>query len=566
MNYQSTPITFLKIFLVLSALFLNACGSGGKVSDPPQAPDPSVIIKNEKVIIEWPVVADAFFYNIYWDEVPGVSASSPNKIKSEDNSVSIEGLTNDRTYFFVVTAVGVGNESVVSIEMEATPIAPPLMPQNLNVNPADEAINLTWQAVDKAIEYQIYLTSDNNTVSFVTTETTYTLKNLENGKPYSVLVKAINPSGESPDTIPVQAIPTSTLKLASGATHSCAIRADHSLWCWGSNIYGELGNGTTDSSLSPIRIGEDNDWINIGLGSSFSCASKTDGSLWCWGDNYSNQLGIAESGEIHVPTLIELDEEVSQISITSQAQTTCEINIQGALYCWGLNIFGQAGVGNTDFTVPPSLVGDLGEWSFISVGALHTCGIKQDSTLWCWGANFFGQLGDGTYEDKLSPNTIGGFDSWFQATVGPTSSCAITNEGDLWCWGDNSSGQLGDGTDLQHIEPIAIASSESWLSLSLGGSFSCAINTDQSLWCWGDNSEGQLGNGTTDNNYFPSQTNSLNDWASISTGDTHACGLKINGDVYCWGNGEYGQLGVNDAVDIDSETPWLLDPTLVEFP
>jgi len=562
--------TFRCIFLIFSIVLFSACGSGGKVSDPPQAPQPTITAKSEKVIIEWENINDAFFYNIYWDDKPGVSINSVNKVKVEKLTTEIEGLSNDTTYYFIVTAVGDGNESETSIELVATPIAVPGAPVNLKASPGDNALKLSWEEVNQASEYHIFVTNieDNSTNSdpIISTEISHTLDNLENGKKYKILIKAINGSGESTETIIEEAVPTSIITLAAGSEHTCVIKSDHSLWCWGNNSEGEIGDGTKEMRTSPVRVGEDNDWTKIALGLQYSCATKLDHSLWCWGDNSETQLGDATLDEIFVPTQIDLGHDVESLNLASQTQTTCEIDTLNTLYCWGQNFWGQAGSDTYDTPVAPAQVGEEGEWSSVTVGALHGCAIKLNGTLWCWGANYLGQLGNGTYVGTIAPLAIGELENWQFTSVGSSESCVINDEGDLWCWGFNASGQLGDGTEDLQGTPVAIAEEESWSSVSIGGgAFTCAIHTDKSLWCWGDNASGQLGDGSLDNKNTPYQIDAGNDWAIIQTGDSHACALKTSGDLYCWGKGASGQLGVADMVDITSDSPWLLEPTLVEF-
>jgi len=562
-------INIASLFFVM--LMLIGCGAGGKATDPPNSPEPSADAKSEKVTITWEEIEGAHFYNIYWGTEPGVTTNSANKVKSEELSAVIEGLTNDQIYYFIVTAIGEGNESKASIELEVKPIAPPETPNNLKVTAKDQHIELSWDSVAQAESYLIYLIGPDQNIAEVSPIESdvenIKINNLENGKNYKIFVKAVNNSGESPEIIVDEVVPTTTLKVATGATHACVIKSDNSLWCWGDNNDFALGIGLNESKSSPVQVGDDFSWAELGLGSTHSCASKIDGSLWCWGDNDSDQLGIV-SDDIEKPTQVDLDHFVTLIGITAQSQTTCEIDGDSNLHCWGQNFFGQGAVDNSEYdkiTIEPTHVADSDLWSQVSVGPLHSCGITTNGNLWCWGANFFGQIGDETISEIHQPTLIDEDLSWASVAVGANHSCAITTGDSLWCWGDNTSGQLGNGNEDTQYEPKEIEAGESWKNISLGNSFSCAVKRDNTLWCWGDNFNGQLGINSEESSNEPVQVGTESDWKSVSAGDAFTCAIKLNGDLYCWGGGEYGQTGHGGLIGENIDVPNITEPTLVEF-
>jgi alpha-tubulin suppressor-like RCC1 family protein len=346
---------------------------------------------------------------------------------------------------------------------------------------------------------------------------------------------------------PVQIMSSGVSSVALGTYHTCAIKTDGSLWCWGANWYGQLGvgDGTYANRDTPVQI-MSSGVSSVALGTYHTCAIKTDGSLWCWGANWYGQLGVGDGTYTNRDTPVQImSSGVSSVALGYYH--TCAIKIDGSLWCWGYNYYGQLGVGDGTYTnrdtpvqIMSSGVSSVALWGF------HTCAIKTDGSLWCWGRNYYGQLGDGTYTNRDTPVQImsSGVSS---VALGYYHTCAIKQDGSLWCWGDNEYGQLGNGTQLQKTTPYPVITPAGALSISVGRNHSCAIKTDGSLWCWGYNSSGQLGNGESagDSSYLPSQVSPpiLSDVSFVSLGGEHSCAIKIDGSLWCWGDNYYGQLG-----------------------
>jgi alpha-tubulin suppressor-like RCC1 family protein len=277
-------------------------------------------------------------------------------------------------------------------------------------------------------------------------------------------------------------------KVSAGEYHTCAIKQDGSLWCWGWNFSGQLGDGTNTSRTTPVQI-MSSGVSSVSLGGLHTCAVKTDGSLWCWGYNNSGQLGDGTNADKNTPVQV-MSSGVS--SVAAGRHHTCAVKTDGSLWCWGNNDYGQLGDGtNTSRNTPVQIMSS--GVSSVALGGGHTCAVKTDGSLWCWGSNFYGQLGDGTNADKTTPVQImsSGVSS---VALGYSHTCAVKTDGSLWCWGNNDSGQLGDGTNTSRNTPVQIMSGVS--SVALGGAHTCAVKTDGSLWCWGYNADGQLGDGS----------------------------------------------------------------------
>jgi alpha-tubulin suppressor-like RCC1 family protein len=341
---------------------------------------------------------------------------------------------------------------------------------------------------------------------------------------------------------PVQIMSSGVSSVALGGYHTCAVKTDGSLWCWGYNGSGQLGDGTYTSRNTPVQI-MSSGVSSVALGGYHTCAVKTDGSLWCWGRNGYGQLGDGTNTSRNTPVQI-MSSGVS--SVAAGEYHTCAVKTDGSLWCWGVNWYGQLGDGTYTSRTTPVQIMSSGV-SSVALGGYHTCAVKTDGSLWCWGVNWYGQLGDGTNTTRTTPVQIisSGVSS---VALGYYHTCAVKTDGSLWCWGANQIGQLGNGTRVQKTTPYPVITPAGALSISVGRIHSCAIKTDGSLWCWGNNSSGQLGNGEigwANRSYFPSQVLSpmLSDVSFVSLGGEHSCAIKIDGSLWCWGANYYGQLG-----------------------
>ncbi len=194
-------------------------------------------------------------------------------------------------------------------------------------------------------------------------------------------------------------------KVAGGRNHTCGVRTDRSLWCWGNNGDGSLGLGDTTDRRVPTRVGTDLDWAKIGTGAYHTCGVRADRSLWCWGNNGDGQLGLGDETNRLVPNRVGTD--LDWVEISTGVYHTCGVRADRSLWCWGSNGAGQLGLGDTTLTrLVPTRVGTDLDWAKISTGADHTCGVRTDRSLWCWGLNDRAQLGLGDLTDRLVPTRV----------------------------------------------------------------------------------------------------------------------------------------------------------------
>ncbi len=352
--------------------------------------------------------------------------------------------------------------------------------------------------------------------------------------------------------------------VKAGEVHTIAKKNDGTLWSWGWNIDGELGDGTNTDQNTPLPISTNNIWQFISVGTGHTQVIKSDGTLWAWGYNASGELGDGTNVNKNIPTQIGVDNNWEFIS--AGIYKTLGIKNNGTIWAWGSNI-GDFGNGTSSYTVGtyniPTQIGTGMNWQSCSAGRDFSVAIKTNGTLWSCGQNFKGQLGNGN-DSNILPNNffwnqIGGSNSWQTISTGNHFTIALKSDGTLWAWGDNQYGQLGNSTNIISYVPIQIGTDNNWQSISTGYGNTLALKNDGTLWAWGRNYHGQLGIGSTQDKNFPTQIGTDNDWQSISIYSGHSMAVKTNGSLWSWGWNEYGQLG-------DGSNTNKLIPTLINCP
>jgi alpha-tubulin suppressor-like RCC1 family protein len=302
--------------------------------------------------------------------------------------------------------------------------------------------------------------------------------------------------------VQVRALGTGVTSVSAGNLHTCAKKSDGTVWCWGANSYGQLGDGGTTTRSSPVRVtGLPTTAVEVSAGHSHTCARTTDGKVWCWGSDFFGQLGNGVSGSGHDSSrplqVTSLGSTV--VGVSAGGNFTCAVKTNGSLYCWGRDIEGQLGNGRSGPFLhysTPQLVSGISSVAGVSTGDLHACARKTDNSVWCWGYNGYGEVGNGTTTIQTVPAKI--TTSATNVSAGGYHTCARTGTSTALCWGRNSNKQIGDGSTTNRLVPIKVtALGSSVASVSAGQFFTCARRTNNSLVCWGDNTSGQLGNGTT---------------------------------------------------------------------
>ena len=325
--------------------------------------------------------------------------------------------------------------------------------------------------------------------------------------------------------------------VSCGYRHTLAVRSDGKLFTWGSNTYGQLGDGTQINISFPSQIGSSS-WIAINAGDYHSFAVRNDGLLFSWGRNNYGQLGDGTTINKLSPVQIG---SLSWTAVSGGRLHSLGLTNTNLLYVWGGNTVGQIGLG--DSTVPSFATDPQAQvglsWTSVSGGLDNTFGIKSDKSGWAWGSNTTGKLGDLSTISRSVPVRLPFL--WNKIAAGVSHTVGITDGGLLYGWGGNSIGQLGDGTTTNKSSPVLIGSTSIYNDVSVLGTHTVAIRSDGLLFGWGLNNYGQLGDGTTNNKSSPVQIGSSS-WASVSAGINHTLAIRSGGTLFGWGSNVEGQL------------------------
>ena len=271
-------------------------------------------------------------------------------------------------------------------------------------------------------------------------------------------------------------------KVETSTTHTMATKSDGTLWIWGNGGNGQLGTDSLAHRSSPVQtISGGTTWTTkFAIGNATSAAIKTDGSLWTWGFNSAGALG--DNSVVQKQSPVQVTGGLLWADVADGSQAMCGITTTGALYSWGSNSNGGLGQNNTINRSNPTQVGTDTTWSSVAMGGTNTPGnewvlaIKKDGTLWAWGANASGQLGINTITNRSSPVQVGANTTWTKVTAGQATSYGLKSDGTLWGWGNNGFAQVGDNSSVNSSSPVQIGNATDW------GDVQAAI---LQVACWG---------------------------------------------------------------------------------
>ncbi|MET0234928.1 MAG: hypothetical protein ABW224_09845, partial [Kibdelosporangium sp.] len=343
--------------------------------------------------------------------------------------------------------------------------------------------------------------------------------------------------------------------VAAGSAHSLAVRSDGTVWAWGQGTNGQLGNGGTTGSSVPVQVSGLTNVVAVAAGTSFSVALKSDGTVWAWGLNTNGQLGDNTTTQRTTPVQAGTLTNVARIS--AGASHVLAARNDGVAWSWGLNTNGRLGLGDTvQRNVPTQITGITGV-SFVAAGSDHSLAVRTDGTAASWGGNGNGQLGLGDTTQRTSPTTISGLTGVTRVSAGLSDSFAIRTNGTASGWGINTAGQVGDNTTTQRTSPVAVASLTGAVAIAAGSQHTVALRPDGAVWTWGANASGQLGNGSTTNAGPAGLTriNVIRTRSNVSAGLSHSLVADPSGRVLAWGANASGQLGNGTTSGSATSTP-----------
>ena len=388
---------------------------------------------------------------------------------------------------------------------------------------SNDVIHISYEISDHTIGGNLLKYSNNANGYFSPGIDVYPAQNVadmvvhSNGDVDFIFIQTDYPTGLNPDLLVLTSMNNSELnptlpmyennKIATGYNHSCGILHDNSLVCWGSDYYGQLGDGGTNTDRAyvaaylPVDLGSGRTALAVAAGHSHTCAILDDGSLKCWGDNSHGQLGDGSTTDRTSPVQVDLGSGNTAVSISAGHSHTCAILDDGTLKCWGQDNNGQIGDGgtNSDQSSPVTInLGSSQTADSVSAGVYHTCAVLDDGSIKCWGLNNEGQLGDGSTTTRTTPVSVN-LDAGkmaYAVAAGLHHTCAIVDD-HLECWGSNDQYQLRQGSyanpDQGHQQnPIIVGRHTQDISkmraISAGYNHTCLVS-DNAMHCWGNLSD-----------------------------------------------------------------------------
>lgn len=362
-----------------------------------------------------------------------------------------------------------------------------------------------------------------------------TLKNVP-GSAFEVVKRGYYPTTQVNDT------------LAGGLYHTVAIKDDGSVWSWGNNVYGSLGDGTYSNRFTPTQILPAGKGRQVAAGNYHSIMVDDKNAAWSWGKGTYGQLGLNSTSTKNKPTKIPtLASNV--VMVTAGQSHAAALKADGTVWTWGRNQLGQLGDATVSNHLSPICISAFSNVVEISSRGDHTLALKADGTVWAWGYNAYGQLGIGNSNMVLSPVLVSNLNQVVSISAGKNHSVALKSDGSVWAWGYNASGQLGDGTTTRRFLPVR-SSVSNVVAITSGFDFNLARRVDGSVYGWGYNGYGQLGTSNTVSQKIPVPVN-INGSVELSAGAYHSMSLASDGTLFCWGLDNFGQLGngtTNNAV------------------
>ena len=380
------------------------------------------------------------------------------------------------------------------------------------------------------------------------------------------------------------------IRLTTGSDSACVIMVpDGGVQCWGSGGAGELGNGGTEDSRSPVNVIKEPEStlplksiIQVSVGKSLTCALNIEGQVKCWGTGEQGRLGNGQFESSSYPVTVVAGEGLSTplqqiVQVSTGANHSCALTNEGEVKCWGVGDYSGLGYGGIeDKAVPVTVISGEGQGALqnvtqISVSASHSCVVTQSNEVKCWGLGIDGRLGNGGFENQIYPTTViagegetSPLSDIVQVSAGIRHTCALTSNGEVLCWGRGEHSRLGYGEYRDKTHPVTVVTGEDNTPLrgvtqiSTGIYHTCALISNGEVFCWGRGTIGELGHGQFADQRYPvkvvigsDSSISLKEVTYIDVGYTTTCALTLEQKVKCWGY--LGNKGKSYAVSVKAE-------------
>jgi alpha-tubulin suppressor-like RCC1 family protein len=371
-------------------------------------------------------------------------------------------------------------------------------------------------------------------------------------------------AGSRADTIRINVTPSPRRALAAGNFHACALDVEGKAHCWGANQAGQLGNGTTAGSATPVAVSGGLTFESIDAGLHTTCAVTPGGDAYCWGAGTRGQLGNGDIASSSVPVKVAAPAPLASVSVGGY-EVACALGRDGTAYCWGANVTGSAGTGDKLTRATPTPVSTDLKFASVSAGLVQSCALTADGTAYCWGTNTLQTLGTGDTAERLRPAAVAGGLRFTSLSAGSVTTCAVATSGGAYCWGSNHFGNLGAGSQgnlgTVGLTPSRVVGDAGFVRVAPGVENqsltpSCFLTGTGQAYCLGANSAGQLGTTATTetcilsiNNRFGCSSTPLAvegglTFETVEIGALYACGLTPDGRVFCWGAYPYGDTDI----------------------
>ncbi len=333
-------------------------------------------------------------------------------------------------------------------------------------------------------------------------------------------------------------------RVAAGGWHSVVICADSTVKCFGENATGQLGNGANTDSNVPVNAGTLTGIVAVSAGGdqleAHSMALKSDGTVWAWGSNLYGALGNGSTNNTNTP--VQSITLTNVVAIAAGGWHSVALKNDGTVWTWGWNMDGQLGDGATTDKTIAAQVPNLTNVTAIAAGTYHVLALKDDSTVWAWGDNVSGQIGNNSTTDQKTPVQVSGLTGVVKIKAGRFFSLAIKSDGTVWAWGENLYGQLGDGTTTDRHTPVQVSGLTDVTDAACGAFEVHATKSDGTVWAWGRNTYGNIGDNTTTHRSLPVLMQNSDDIAGMAAGTNFCIVYKTDGTLWGCGRNASGQL------------------------